>query len=187
MRILQSKIKLWSFVSALSGEKPEYGSSLRVLMTKFSGLSILFCNHFTAMIIKPLDQTLKSPKAKCWGIRSTRPTLVTRNEQVTRKLGLALFIDRKIVQLKMTAAATNASCLNSTHLSEILRNFKQTRFKLIILLSRKSSIRWHEVFLFHLSWEHTMITSLATIEMDPLCMILAKSCRHRSVLIKAFN
>ena len=120
----------------------------------------LFCNHFTTMITKPLDQTLKSPKAKCWGIRSTRPTLVTRNEQVTRKLGLALFIDRKIVQLKMTAAATNASCLNSTHLSEILRNFiKQTRFKLITLLSRKKNLLSGKmkcfcfIFLENTQWE----------------------------------
>ena len=56
--ILHSKIKQWSFVSALSEEKTEYGSSLRVLMTKLLGLvdwirSILLCNHFSAMIIKP--------------------------------------------------------------------------------------------------------------------------------------
>ena len=150
------------------------------------------------MITKPLDQTLKSPKAKCWGIRSTRPTLVTRNEQVTRKLGLALFIDRKIVQLKMTAAATNASCLNSTHLSEILRNFiKQTRFKLITLLSRKKNLVLGEkkCFGFHISWEHT-VTGLTPqqqsskappVKIDPLCMIIAKTCQQCSVLVKAFN
>ena len=90
---------------------------------------------------------------------------MTRNEQVTRKLGLALFIDRKIVQLKMTAAATNASCLNSTQLSEILENLiKQTRLKLKTLLNRKKILQVKSVFVSYFLRTHSeRITSSATI------------------------